>query len=201
MPSQSRSGQSNQSPLQPTRMPGMRLAEKLGVVLRHVSCSNIASCKHSYSEKLSRVCRCSNWLSEAELVQRQGLHLPPLVGLFSSCSLNYHVLIIDVSHSSNQRRVLMHAGTRPSRLRSLTRPGDAEPNQVSTSNSTVPQHLQQLQGSSETSGSGLTHPRGSLTVRTTVKSELGGSDGSGSARTPGSVNIRVWKVGSLNPTA
>lgn len=89
---------------------------------------------------------------------------------------------------------IMHAGTRPSRLRSLTRAGDAEPNQVSTSNSTVPQHLQHLQASSETSGSGLTHPRGSLTVRTTVKSEPG-SDGSGSARTPGSVNIRVWKVG------
>lgn len=86
------------------------------------------------------------------------------------------------------------AGTRPSRLRSLTRPGDAEPNQMSTANSTVPQHLQ---GSSETTGSGLTHPRGSLTVRTRVKSELG-SDGSGSARTPGSVNIRVWKVGCPN---
>ncbi|KAL3136859.1 hypothetical protein ABBQ38_005564 [Trebouxia sp. C0009 RCD-2024] len=69
-----------------------------------------------------------------------------------------------------------------------------EPNQMSTSNSTLPQHLQ---GSCATSGSGLTHPRGSLTVRTKVKSEPG-SDGTGSARTPGSVSIRVWKE-SLTP--
>ena len=40
----------------------------------------------------------------------------------------------------------------------------------------------------------MTHPHlKGLTVRTHIKSEHG-SDGSGSGRTPGSVNIRVWKV-------
>ena len=92
--------------------------------------------------------------------------------------------------AESYKRIAYSAGTRPSRLRSLTRAGDAEPNQLSTSNS---MGLAPLQGSPETSGSGLTYPRGSLTVRTRVKSEPG-SDGTGSARTPGSVNIRVWKV-------
>ncbi len=82
-------------------------------------------------------------------------------------------------------------GTRPSRLRSLTRADDAQPNQMSTSNSGTKRY----QGSTESGPTVMTHPHlKGLTVRTHAKSEHG-SDGSGSGRTPGSVNIRVWKVG------
>ena len=82
------------------------------------------------------------------------------------------------------------AGTRPSRLRSLTQAGDAMPNQMSTSNSET---RSRYPGSPE-SATVMTHPHPQgLTVRTHVKSEHG-SDGTGSGRTPGSVNIRVWKV-------
>jgi hypothetical protein len=82
-------------------------------------------------------------------------------------------------------------GTRPSRLRSLTRADDAQPNQMSTSNSGT---RSRYQGSTESGPTVMTHPHlKGLTVRTHAKSEHG-SDGSGSGRTPGSVNIRVWKV-------
>ena len=86
----------------------------------------------------------------------------------------------------------MHAtGTRPSRLRSLAQADDAQPNQMSTSNSGT---RSRYQGSTESGPTVMTHPHlKGLTVRTHAKSEHG-SDGSGSGRTPGSVNIRVWKV-------
>ncbi|DBB15234.1 TPA: hypothetical protein ACH3X3_004236 [Trebouxia sp. C0006] len=86
-------------------------------------------------------------------------------------------------------------GTRPSRLRSLTRADDAQPNQMSTSNSGT---RSRYQASTESGPTVMTHPHlKGLTVRTHAKSEHG-SDGSGSGRTPGSVNIRVWKD-SLTP--
>ncbi len=82
-------------------------------------------------------------------------------------------------------------GTRPSRLRSLAQADDARPNQMSTSNRGA---RSRYQGSTESGPTVMTHPHlKGLTVRTHVKSEHG-SDGSGSGRTPGSVNIRVWKV-------
>lgn len=82
-------------------------------------------------------------------------------------------------------------GTRPSRLRSLAQTDDAQPNQMSTSNSGT---RSRYQGSTESGPTVMTHPHlKGLTVRTHAKSEHG-SDGSGSGRTPGSVNIRVWKV-------
>ncbi|KAA6418223.1 MAG: hypothetical protein FRX49_11732 [Trebouxia sp. A1-2] len=86
-------------------------------------------------------------------------------------------------------------GTRPSRLRSLAQTDDAQPNQMSTSNSGT---RSRYQGSTESGPTVMTHPHlKGLTVRTHAKSEHG-SDGSGSGRTPGSVNIRVWKD-SLTP--
>ncbi|DBA76154.1 TPA: hypothetical protein ACH3X1_009887 [Trebouxia sp. C0004] len=86
-------------------------------------------------------------------------------------------------------------GTRPSRLRSLAQADDAQPNQMSTSNSGP---RSRYQGSTESGPTVMTHPHlKGLTVRTHAKSEHG-SDGSGSGRTPGSVNIRVWKD-SLTP--
>ncbi len=80
-----------------------------------------------------------------------------------------------------------YSGTRPSRLRSMTQSSNAEPNQMSTSNS-------ESRSGYQGSPSVMTHPHmQGLTVRTHVKSDPG-SDGTGSGRTPGSVNIRVWKV-------
>ena len=82
-------------------------------------------------------------------------------------------------------------GTRPSRLRSLAQADDAQPNQMSTSISGT---RSRYQASTESGPTVMTHPHlKGLTVRTHAKSEHG-SDGSGSGRTPGSVNIRVWKV-------
>lgn len=119
MPSQS--GQSNQGPLQPTRMPGVQLARKPGVILRHVSLQ-LHSFWQAQLSKLSRVtcahaCQTHNdqlesdnsnsSLSERELIQRRGLvvrlHLPPLLGLISFCNPTFLYLAIVVPHTQDTR--------------------------------------------------------------------------------------------------
>ena len=123
---------------------------------------------------------------------RSGVCLPVLLSTTkqvprTSCTVSIQQPMSQAGCSYCHMHTRIGAGTRPSRLRNSSQAGDREPNQVSTSSP--------IEGSPQNGPTVMTHPHlKSLTVRTHVLKSEPSSDGTGSARTPGSVNIRVWKV-------
>ena len=148
-----------------------------------------AQCSHF------RPCKGKPWHSKLVLHGQAAMNFEQYQSrLDAGSSLHHKPLPYGLINSSQTHSLcLIIAGTRPSRLRSLTQAGDAEPNRMSTSNSDT---RMRFQGSPDSAPSVVAPALKGLTVRTRVKSEHS-SDGTGSARTPGSVNIRVWKVSLL----